>query len=527
LKASSYHKPVGSKRYVEKAESIYNQRGRNKDTSNYHPYYPVNPNFGISAEIESAQNRASGLYFENAIAAGIINAMVDGAIGTGLTPQAKANAKILGIEQKKIDETQRIIEAYWQIWSTKPNLCDHYHNQTFGSLQREAFVNACVCGDVLQNIKIVRSGNAFLPQVQNIAGNNVRNKYLFDSESIAGGVEVDAQGREVAYHIIVTGPDMATENSVRYAKFGSRTGRLMFNLVKLGQVVPAQRRGRSILSRVAEPIIQMGRYSEAELTKAILQSYMTLFIETAEGHEEYPQDNPLMKLQESSIWDGPRIEDADGHIIESGIPQMETPITLGPGIVWNLKPGEKAVLPESKAPVSEFWKFMESQMKMVGMAVSIPYEVLLKAFNSNYSASQAAIQDAARGWKILSTEWAYKYCQPVYEQFVEMLVRQNVIDCPGFFDSPIIRSAWCNAEWFGPTVLNIDPVKNIKTSIDAINNRLSTREIEARKLFGNDWESVNERLGEEEDMIVAAGGTVPLADGQQVPQSGGNGDEDK
>jgi capsid protein len=68
--------------------------------------------------------------------------------------------------------------------------------------------------------------------------------------------------------------------------------------------------------------------------------------------------------------------------------------------------------------VAEFWKFMEGQLKLVCMAVCIPYEVALQVFNSNYSASQAAIQAAARKWDIERKAFAMQAMQPVYELMV-------------------------------------------------------------------------------------------------------------
>lgn len=527
---STFNPVLGAKRLAARkilqisGESIYHQRGHNQQTKNYNPFFPTDPNLGVSAEVQAAQQRSNGLYFENSIAAGIVNAMVDGAIGIGLSPQSYVKQRILNVSKEQIAETQRIIETYWAIWANSPELCDHYHKQTFGSLQREAYVNASSCGDMLQHIKIVRFGNIYLPQVQNIAGSNVKSPYYNDSKTLAGGVEVDKAGRETAFHVAVVGEDLATETITRVAKFGSHTHRLTYNLVMLGQVVPGQRRGRSILSRVAEPIIQMGRYSEAELTKAILQSYMTLFIETAENHEEHVPDDPLLRLTESSRSDTWHREDADGNILPNEAPSDDVAITMGPGLVWNLAPGQKASLPESKAPVAEFWKFMEAQLKLVGMAVGIPYEVLIKSFNSSYSASQASVQDAARGWKIAANEWAYKYCQPIYEQFVELLVRQNLIDCPGFLENPIIRKAWCSTEWHGPAVLNVDPRKSVESSVNAITNHLSTHEIEARKLFGHEWEAVLDRLVEENEMIVS--GLGQLMDQNGASKSSADEEED-
>jgi capsid protein len=182
--------------------------------------------------------------------------------------------------------------------------------------------------------------------------------------------------------------------------------------------------------------------------------------------------------------------------------EVDDQITLGPGAIWNLRPGQKANLPESKSPVEQFWQFMEANLKLIGMSVGIPYEVLIKSFNASYSASQASIQDAARGWKILTNEFASKYCQPVYEQFVELLVRQGLLDCPKFDKGLFFQKAWTGAEWYGPVVLNIDPVKNARASELLIKNQLSTKTIESRK-YGNDFDTDIKVLGEEQRMAEA------------------------
>ena len=517
-----------AKRIVKGASSIYNNRGTNQQTSNYRPFFPTDPNFMASIEVDEAQQRAAGLYYENPVAAGIVNAMVDGAIGIGLQVQSYAKSRILetiGVTPEQIAETQRLIETYWNLWTNNPELCDHYHRQTFGSLQREAYINASVNGDMIQHIKIVRFGGIYFPQIQNISGAVLKSPNSADDKKIAAGVEVDASGRDIAYYIEVVDKNLMAGTIKRFPKYGERSKRLMYNLVMLGVTDPAQRRGRSVITRVAESIIQMKRYSEAELTKAILQSYLTLFIETAKDADADESINPITQLTESS--NAFKAYNADGtEATTEGTFEHENQVTLGPGMVWELPAGKNANLPENKAPVAEFWSFMEAQLKLIGMAVGIPYEVLIKSFNASYSASQASIQDAARGWKIASQEWSYKYCQPVYEQFVELLVRQQLIDAPGFLDAPIYRKAWCASEWHGPAVLHVDPRKSVDASVLAIKYRLSSREIESRKLFGHEWEAVEQRLAEEE-AIIAADGADPSIQEPQPQRNDDNPDDNK
>ena len=128
---------------------------------------------------------------------------------------------------------------------------------------------------------------------------------------------------------------------------------------------------------------------------------------------------------------------------------------MGPGIYKDSFLVKKQhYLPESKSPVADFWKFMEGQLKMICMSTGQPYEVVLQVFNSNYSASQAAIQAAARGWDIERRSFAMQAMQPIYELMVSLLVYQGIINCPGYADNPFIRAAWNNANWYGPVVLS-------------------------------------------------------------------------
>jgi capsid protein len=96
---------------------------------------------------------------------------------------------------------------------------------------------------------------------------------------------------------------------------------------------------------------------------------------------------------------------------------------------------------------------------MIAMAVGIPYEVALQVFNSNYSASQAAIQAAARKWDIERKAFAMQAMQPVYELMVWLLDMQGLINCPGYRSDPFIRAAWNNANWQACRAEH-DPIKN-------------------------------------------------------------------
>jgi lambda family phage portal protein len=480
----------------------------------------------MSAEHNAGQQKALSLFFENPIASGIVNTIVDGSIGGGLSLESAPNYKILGMDESEIKPVKDMIEWYWSMWTKNPILCDTYGKKTFGFLQREAYTNALASGDMLLHIRLNRiSDNAglLLPRIQNISGQAVMSPNRSDSDTIKGGVETDSLGREIAYHVAKANTNACIPETERVSRYGTRTGRLQYNLVVTGDVTPGQIRGRSILLRVMDQIIQIGRYSEAELVKAIVQANYTVFLESETELDESVGNDPMEQVRENSdTW---AAIDSDGKELPPPETQ-EQQMQLGPGAIWRLPPGLKATMAESKSPVAEYMNFIEAQIKVASLGVDTPYEVLLKAFNTNYSASQASIQTAARNWRIRTDGFASQYNQIAYEQFVEMLVRQNIIKCKGFLEDPIMRMAWCEATWRGPAILNIDPLKNVNASVQGIRAGLTTPSIEARRLYDNDIDDVTDSLRAYQERVAGLGLKVDYGDSQYKPSDeqgdGGN-----
>ena len=151
---------------------------------------------------------------------------------------------------------------------------------------------------------------------------------------------------------------------------------------------------------------------------------------------------------------------------------------------------------------------MTQLIKHIGAAINIPYEVLMKNFTSSYSASRAAMLQAWEEFKLRRTWFARDFCQPVYETWLAEAVAVGRVDAPGFFDDPAIRAAWVSADWYGPTMSILDPVKDIKGSAMRVQYGLSTREREAAEMTGTDFEENLDQLAWELKMIESKGLTL-------------------
>lgn len=175
-----------------------------------------------------------------------------------------------------------------------------------------------------------------------------------------------------------------------------------------------------------------------------------------------------------------------------------TSYELGAGTMVNLQNGEGVEFADPSRPNTAFDTFVDSIVKQVGTALEIPYELLVKHFSASYSASRAALLEAWKMFRMRRFWLASDFCQPIYEEWLTEAVAKGRIYAPRFFDDPIIRNAYCKAEWHGPSQGQIDPLKEVNAATKRIEEGLSTRQKEAAELTGTDFNvNINQRIKEE------------------------------
>ena len=151
---------------------------------------------------------------------------------------------------------------------------------------------------------------------------------------------------------------------------------------------------------------------------------------------------------------------------------------------------------------------MRALSEQVGAALEIPADLLIMAFNSSYSASRAALLEAWKAFR-MRREWLTKnFCRPVYEVWMTEAVARGRIHAPGFLTDPLIRQAYLQSEWIGPSQGQLDPTKEVSAAVTAIENGLSTREAEAIRLNGSEYAANVDKLTMENERLRKANGTA-------------------
>ncbi len=166
-----------------------------------------------------------------------------------------------------------------------------------------------------------------------------------------------------------------------------------------------------------------------------------------------------------------------------------------------MRPNESIEIADPKRPNTAFDAFIKAVLEQVGVALEIPFEILIGHFSASYSASRAALLEAWRFFRGRRGWLARTYCQPVYENFLAEGVSLGRIHAPGFFSDPLLRSAYCGALWIGDAPSQIDPVKEVDAAEKRLELALSTLDEETTNLTGGDFETNYPRIKRERQML--------------------------
>lgn len=486
----------------------------------------------IDSNNYTLRQRSRMLYMAAPIAAAALKRQRTNIVGAGLRLKPTIDREVLGMTQEQAEAWQRRTQAEFNLWASRKQACDATGVNTFYGIQQLVALSWPMSGDVFVLIKQEKPtpGNPYALRLHVLEADRVRTPEqakandgavnailpinntakLDNGNVIHDGVEVNSSGKIVAYHIANNYPYEIGGDPTKFVRvkaYGDLTG-LPNILHIMDSERPEQYRGVPYLAQAIEPLLQMRRYTEAEITAAIVQSFFTAFIKTEAGNDGLPNE-----------------------VGGDGIPEVSrdpNEYEMGPGTLNMLEPGEDVTFGSPTHPNTGFDTFMRALCEQVGACLEIPADLLLMSFNSSYSASRAALLEAWKGFRMRRDWLTDDLCRPVYEIWLTEAVARGRISAPGFLTDPIIRQAYLGSEWIGPSQGQLDPTKEVAAAVTAIENGLSTREAESVKLNGSQFSANADKLAvENEQLRKANGGSLPGKTTQQKPPPDDGGENPK
>lgn len=438
---------------------------------------PADADSDTNADLPVLRARARDLSRNAPLASGALNTMVTNVVGTGLSCQPTPDGEQLGLSDADAQAWADATLREFRLWAESTD-CDATRTQNLYGLQSLAFRSALESGDTFVLLPMVERRQApYRLALQVIEADRVCNPdFKQDAGAIAAGVESDTLGAPVAYHICRQHPGSARRNGEfkwdRVTAFGNNSGRR--NVLHLfDRRRPGQRRGVPVLAPVIEPLKQLQRYTDAELQAAVISGMFAVFVKMdPEAFQDmFDQDGKSAYLQSAMGWDG---------TVNGG--QLD-----GSGKAINLLPGESVESANPGRPNALFDPFVQAIIRQIGVALELPFEVLIKHFTASYSAARAALLDAWRFFRGRRDWLATVFCQPVYEAWLEEAVANGRVVAPGFFSDPAIRRAWSQSVWVGDGPGSIDPSKEVAAARERVDLGISTIAAESILHDGVDW----------------------------------------
>lgn len=457
----------------------------------------------ILADLPTLRERSRDLVRNNPLATGAIKTKVTSVIGTGLRLQSRIDREILPLTDDQADAWESKTEREWRLfWESKDT--DVARTLNGHEITRQVYQQQKENGDVFVLLpRVKRNGSPYALKLQVIEADRITNKdNATDTETLAGGVEKDTYGAPLKYHVLRHHPGnigFAVHKWDEISAFGKAAG--LRNIIHVfNPTRPGQSRGVPDLAPVIEKIKQLGKYTDAEIMAAVISSYFTVFIETDMGPAAFDYTNLGQ---------------------ETGAKSTDKDYKLGNGLILELAKGEKVHDANPGRPNSSFDQFVLAVMRQIGVALELPFEILIKHFTSSYSASRAALLEL---WKYVVSERRWltdNFLKLVYEIWMYEAVALGRIAAPGFLNDPATRAAYLGCDFIGPAKGQINESLEVKAAKQRVDGGFSTLAAETSQLTGGDWEKNHTQQVKEQNARLNDGllkevenGKEPLRDPQ-------------
>lgn len=391
-----------------------------------------------------------------------VTALVTGTVGAGIVPTCQA-------------ATQGTREAAQHLWRAWVDVADADSRMSFYGLQALVTRTMLEEGEVFaimiperDGLRVRVLGADMLPMEddRNITGTGNR---------VISGIELTEDGRRVAYHFLKARPDDPTVTGWETIRVPAENVIHVFE-----QLSPGQLRGISRLASVLLPLSELDKYNDAELMKQSIASCLVGIIIDPNGNASSFSGNV-----------------ADG-VLTGGIE---------PGTLKSLPPGYDIKF-STPPPNNSNGPFIKTQLDAIAAGLGVPTYLLSNDVSTaNYSSLRAALVEfRARIEQFQYNVLIHQFCRPVWRMWVTTEVLSGRL--PGTIED------YLAVEWLPPKMAWVDPEKDARAEILAINAGLKSRR-QAVAGLGWDIEQLDQEIAA--DRVRAKALDLGLGNNDDLP----------
>ena len=457
-------------------------------------------------------------YLDNEITQTVIKKYVLWIIGGGLKLQSEPVESVLSDEKVTLDTDKfsKAVEDRFKLFAEQKSV-DHSGLINLNSIANTAYLNSIVGGDVLVVLRVVKGKL----KVELIDGAHVQNP-LFDEQKeipknheLKNGIETNKRGEHVRYWVA-----QKDHTFKKIRARGSKMGREMAFMVYGLKYRLNDNRGIPLIATSLETLQKLDRYKEATVGSAEERAKIPFFIEHGQSSTG---ENPVTGNMARAFNIDAQQEiptDINGTELAN-----EIAVSMNKQ-VYNMPVDSKIVSTDTKSDI-HFQDFYMPNVNVICSAIGIPPEVALSKYDSNFSASRAALKDWEHTINVERKKFSDQFYKKIFSFWLELEVLKNNIQAPGYINllmtqNEIGIAAYQQSRFVGANVPHIDPVKEVaaerlKLGKSGENIPLTTAEAATEALNGGDYQSNVTQYATELEETKTAGITTEQTETQPLP----------
>lgn len=425
------------------------------------------PSTVVSNNLSSLRSRSRQLIRNNPLVDGGTDSYVANIIGSGINPRWKVKDPALKIE----------LQELWDDWVDE---ADHNEVLNFYGIQSLICRGLIDAGEILARL-IPRPPEEDLSvplQIQILEADHLDESYSMlvpNGNEIRMGIEIDEEGKRVAYHLWPEHPGEAfitRRNIAQRIRVPASEIIHVFKPLRAGQM-----RGRPWLSSIIVALHDLDQYSDAERVRKKTAAMFGGFITES-----------LPPAGDPAGWFGKRdSNDAAGREV----------IALEPGTFPTLPRGMdvKFSQPVDVGQTYEVW--IKQQLREIAKGMGITYEQLTGDLSGvNYGSIRAGLLEFRRRVEQLQRDIIiFQFCRRVSHAWLDAAVLSAAISLPEYVN-PRRRRIYRRIKWRPDGWPWVDPQKDLAAAKDTVRSGFGSRsKIVAEK--GDDVETIDRENAED------------------------------
>lgn len=391
----------------------------------------------------------------------------------------------------KLDEnTNDLIEQKWKEWASGPVTIDGRMNlHSFMCLQLET---AAVDGESFTRLFLgngFRHGLALQPIDPDLVPVNLSRYADRTGNEIRLGVEVDAFGRRLAYHIL---------EDPQYMPGAKLYGPLSVPAEEMLHHYRVRRahqtRGVTWLARVMTDTQDLGAYDEAVVIGARAGANTVAFAQ----------------------WKDPAVAPTPSANDEEA--RQPVNIEMNAGSLMELDPGLEVVPFDPSQPTGVYPDYTKTVLRKIAAGLKVSYAALTGDLREvSYSGHKIGLLNERDMFKMLQAWWIETFLQPVYERWLEAATLTGELELPGYDWRAYRAVSWTPRRW--PWT---EPQREIVAAKEELALGLTSRQRILSEQSDGDYKKLIAELQQEAELAREAGVSIGGTNTTAAGASGGS-----